>query len=141
MKIDLSNFSEDQILYNPLVSPLFKAFTLSKLITNGILSQYIGNAITFESWSDAWIFKGLSHFLAYEISGNDELFISEVLHPTLQLQSFSSEFPFSADEALGDEVTEKGEKLRRFSRSRKFQCHSRCEIFPLFSFQLLALFE
>lgn len=43
-----------------------------------------------------------------------------MLHPTLQLQSFSSEFPFSADNALSDELAEKGEKLQRFSSAESF---------------------
>lgn len=39
---------------------------------------------------------------------SDEMFISEVLHPTLQRQSFSSEIPFSPDDAIHSEVTQKG---------------------------------
>lgn len=98
------------------MSPFSKDFTITKLITNAIVSQFLGNVASLESWSDAWIFKGLSKFLEYEINDAefdaDEMFISEVLHPTLHIQTFSSEFPFSADVALGREATEKGTKFK-----------------------------
>lgn len=93
---------------------------MRKLITRGIVSQFIGNLVSFESPSDAWIFKGLTKLFEYQFSADDEeelptteLFISEVLHPTL-VKSFSSEFPISADEALTEELAEKGEKLQSF---------------------------
>lgn len=115
-----SHFREDLILFNPNVSPFSKAFSISKLITNGVVSQFLGNVVSLDSWSDAWIFKGLSKFLEYEIKTNDdefersEMFISEVLHPTLHRRTFTLELPFSADDALNAELIEKGEKLQFF---------------------------
>lgn len=109
------------------MSQFSKEFSISKLITSGIVSQFLGNIVTFDSMNDNWVFKGLTKFLEYQIgikgstSLSDEMFVSEVLHPTLQLKSFSSELPFSADEALSDEVARKGEKLQL--KSEKFQCH------------------
>jgi Peptidase family M1 domain len=129
------------------MSPSSKEFSIAKLITNGIVSQFFGNLVSFDAWSDVWIFKGLLKFLEYHINVNDadfasnELFITEVLHPTLQ-QVFTGEFPFSVDDALSKEVAEKGEKL--LALARNFQCHSCLEnIFPFsrLSFQLLALSE
>jgi Peptidase family M1 domain len=107
--------SEDLILFNPLTSPITKELTIARLITNGIVSQWLGNIVSLESWSDAWIFKGLSKFLEFQIRPNDddsvELFASE---PTLRRHSFASEFPFTASEALSEEVARKGEKLQSF---------------------------
>ena len=107
--------SEDLILFNPVVSPTIKEFSIAKLVTNGIVSQFLGNLVTFNTWNDAWIFKGISKFLEYHLNGanfaSNELFISEVLHPTLRQQFFASEFPFSVDTALGNESAEKGKKL------------------------------
>ena len=117
-------FSEDLILFNPDFSPSSKELIITKLITNGIVSQIFGNLVSLESWNDAWIFKGLSKFLEYEINRNeaeffaDEMFISEVLHPTLQRQSFASDFPFSTDDALHRVVTEKGKKIEASPRSK-----------------------
>lgn len=107
--------SEDLILFDPLVSPSTKLFTIAKRLTNGIVSQFLGNIVSLESWTDAWLFKGLTKFLEYRVSTADEMFIIEVLHPTLRKQSFPSTFPFTHDEALGEALAEKGEELQAFS--------------------------
>jgi Peptidase family M1 domain len=129
--------SEDVILFNPLVSPSSKEFAISKLITNGIVAQFLGNLVSFNAWSDVWIFRGLTKFLEYYINVNDmdfasnELFISEVLHPTLEQQFFPKEFPLSVDDALSKEVAEKGEKLQlSMSLAR---CENLLQLFPFFS--------
>lgn len=100
------------------MSSASKEFTIAKLITSGIVSQFLGNIVTFDSWSDTWISRGLSKFLEYHINDVEfeanEMFISEVLHPILQQQIFSSEYPFSVDAALSKEVAQKGEILRVF---------------------------
>jgi aminopeptidase N len=107
------------ILFNPLTSPTPKELTMARLITNGIVSQFLGNIVTLESWNDAWIFKGLTKFLEFQIGSNDdddaELFVSELLQPTLRRNSFASKLPFTASEALSEEVARKGEKLPSFS--------------------------
>lgn len=145
-----SYYSEDLIVFNPAVSPLSKEFSISKLITSGMVSQFLGNIVSLNSWNDAWIFKGLSKFLEYEINDDEfkasEMFISEVLHPTLHRTSYSSELPFSADDALSQELIEKGEKLQFafLLESKSFNVIS-LDVKNLsssrFSFQLLALFE
>jgi hypothetical protein len=61
------------------------------------------------------------------------MFIAEVLHPTLQQQSFPSDFPFSVDDALSNETAEKGIK--------KVSMSPNCELVSNFFSQLLALFE
>jgi hypothetical protein len=109
-KSSFLHYSEDLILFNSAVSPAIKEFSISKLVANGIVSQFLGNLVTTDSWSDAWIFKGISKFLEYQINDANELFVSEVLHPTLQQQLFIA-FPYSVDAALGNEAAEKGEKL------------------------------
>lgn len=93
-----------------------KAFSIKKLVASGIAAQYFGNSVSLESWNDAWIFKGLLKFMEYEINNesddefpSSELFISEVLHPTLQRKSIPSKFPLSADVAISKEVAERGE--------------------------------
>lgn len=145
-----SSYSEDLIVFNPVVSPLLKEFSISKLITSGIVSQFLGNIVSLNSWNDAWIFKGLSKFLEYKINDDEfkanEMFISEVLHPTLHRPSYSSELPFSADDALSKELIEKGETLQFafLLESKSFNVIS-LDVKNLsssrFSFQLLALFE
>lgn len=108
------------------MSPSSKEFSISKLITNGVVAQFLGNLVSFDTWSDVWIFKGLTKFLEYHININasNELFISEVLQPTLQQQLFTAEFPFSVDDALGKEASEKGEKLLLLART--FNVTVRC---------------
>lgn len=122
LKSSLRHSSEDLILFNPMVSPTVKEFSIAKIVTNGIVSQFLGNLVTFNTWNDAWIFKGISKFLEYHLNdakfASNELFISEVLHPTLQQQFFASEFPFSVDAALANESAEKGKKLL-FEREKK----------------------
>lgn len=104
------------LLFNPAVSESLKEISITKLITSGIVSQYLGNLVTFESWNDAWIFKGLSRFLEFEINTGQEgfsssdLFISEILHPVLKRQSFSFNLPPTTDDALSEEVAERGKK-------------------------------
>jgi hypothetical protein len=100
-----------------MVSPATKEFSISKLITNGIVSQVLGSIVSFQSWRDSWIFQGLSKLLEYQIRSNDdnfnstELFVSEVLHPILHQQFFTSPFPFTVTNALNEEVSKRGEKL------------------------------
>ncbi|CRL04603.1 CLUMA_CG017671, isoform A [Clunio marinus] len=85
-------YREDVILFNPLISADIKTFTISKYVTNSIVSQFLGNIVSVDSQSDVWIFNGLITFLEYLINISDfesnEMFISEVLHPTLD-SSFS----------------------------------------------------
>lgn len=113
MKIDF-HFSEDLVLFDPLVSPFSKEFQIAKLVTSGIVSQYLGNLASLDSWNDAWIFRGLSKFLSYEIHRDDEdfvsdeMFISDVLHPILHRQSYPAAFPSSAEDATSKEAVEKG---------------------------------
>lgn len=135
-------FREDLILFNPVMSPAIKEFSIAKLVTNGIVSQFLGNLVTLDSWNDAWIFKGLAKFLEYHFTGANELFISEVLHPTLQQQLFTAEFPFSVDAALSNEAVEKGEKLLLSLKRKLSMSLADVETFPHrnFYFQLLALF-
>lgn len=60
------------------------------MIAAGLLSQYMGNVVSLASYNDAWIFNGLTKFLQYFIAANNdeysasqEIFIKEVLHPTM----------------------------------------------------------
>lgn len=109
-------FSEDLILFDPLVSPTSKHFAISKRLTRGVVSQLLGNWVSFALWEDSWLFSGLTKFLEYQINEAnytaDNMFVSEVLHPTLHVESYTSEFPISVDEALSEALAEKGEKLQ-----------------------------
>lgn len=106
---------EELILFNPETSPAVKALQIRKLVASGIAEQYFGNLVSFESWSDVWIFKGLIKFFEYELNNegedaftSNELFISEVLHPTLRRKSIESEIPISADFAISKNVAARG---------------------------------
>lgn len=131
-----SHYSEELILFNPLVSPMLKELTIARLITSGLVSQLFGNIVTFESFEEAWIFKGLSKFLEYHLNEANEMFISEVLHPALHEQQFSSKFPFSVDDALSEAAAKKGEL-----HFTKVSMSLHVKHFHPSLFQLLALFE
>lgn len=63
------------------------------MIAAGLLSQFLGSIVTFASHDDAWIFNGLIKFLTYfipatstiddDFATSQEIFINEILHPTL----------------------------------------------------------
>lgn len=137
-------FSEELILFNPLVSPLSKELSIAQLITSGIVAQFLGNVVSFASWSDAWIFKGLSKFLEYHINADgatNEMFISEVLHPTLQRDTFPFEFPFTVDAALSEKVAEKGEEFFEFyfrEEGKKVSMSLAVKYFSFYTFRFSA---
>lgn len=79
------------ILFNPVISPQTKEFSIRRMIAAGLLSQFMGNVVSLASHNDAWIFNGLTKFLQYfivtanddDFSTSHEIFINEVLHPTM----------------------------------------------------------
>ena len=82
---------EHLILFNPVISPQTKEFSIRRMIAAGLLSQFMGNVVSLASHNDAWIFNGLTKFLQYfiaaanddDISTSHEIFINEVLHTTM----------------------------------------------------------
>lgn len=82
-------YREHLILFNPVISPQTKEFSIRRMIATGLLSQFLGNVLTFASHNEAWIFNGLIKFLQYFITSNSsddasqKIFINEILHPTL----------------------------------------------------------
>lgn len=104
------------ILFNSVISPQTKEFSIRRLIAAGLLSQFLGNVVSLASHNDAWIFNGLNKFLQHFIAtSDDEIFIGEILHPTMHRLH---------DDAMEDE---KG-------KFKVFQCHERvCDVKFVFS--------
>lgn len=97
------------ILFNPVISPQTKEFSIRRMIATGLLSQLLGNIVTLTSYDDAWIFNGLTKFLEYYIAtttndvdddfaSSEIIFTNEILHPTLHHQGMLRYTPEKRDE-------------------------------------------
>jgi len=99
-----------------------KRHSISRALSNTLVAQYLGSLISFVSNEDVWLFSGLAKFLEYYIHRSSEydsvlfrqLFINDVLHPTLWRNSITEEFPFSVDDALSAAVEAKGKQNCNF---------------------------
>jgi hypothetical protein len=100
---------EHLILFNPVISPQTKEFSIRRMIATGLLSQLLGNIVTLTSYDDAWIFNGLTKFLQYYIatttndvdddfSSSEIIFTNEILLPTLYREGMLQYTPERSDE-------------------------------------------
>ncbi|KAG5681338.1 hypothetical protein PVAND_010783 [Polypedilum vanderplanki] len=64
-------YREHLILFNPAISPQTKEFSIHRMITAGLVSQYLTNIVSFASYNDGWIFNGIIKFLEYYIRASD----------------------------------------------------------------------
>jgi hypothetical protein len=119
LSLSLSLHREHLILFNPAASPQTKEFSIRRVITAGLVSQFLGGVVSFASHNDAWIFDGIVKFLQYGITTGDD---------DDNGANFRWQEVLFINEAA---ATEKGEESARNYRTRDFfQCHTFFSCFP-----------
>ena len=109
----LITFTESQILVNKETTEEEKR-TVAVVIAHALAHQWLGNLVTFESWSDVWISEGFATFIENEaidiLFPNWKVwqnFVSKDYQNAIELDSLTNANPIQSRIEFPDEIENK----------------------------------
>nr|ADK11715.1 aminopeptidase N [Sitophilus oryzae] len=114
----LITFREENLLFNTDDASILDLERITMLMAYEFAQMWFGNVATPQWWSISYVTKGLATYLQYFITHQifeewelDKQFLSNVLHPAFEIDSFIDSPPLNADAESRSDIITKLDKI------------------------------